>query len=170
MASCAHCGRIILFGGVKLETMRFCNQGCYDAAMNVLIDIPEDLLQEPVTTIHQGDCPYCVGPGPIDIHFSYRVMSFFVLTRYETIPKIACRSCAAKSKIGNFLTTFALGWWGVPFGLVLTPIYLIRNIYSLLFPPSPDYPSDNLVEYVRRRVEQQAIQNAQEKQQTNQTF
>ena len=158
MASCANCGQAILFGGVKQGTLRFCNQRCYNAArqnLNLDVRVPEDEVEEAATAFHQGDCPCCGGPGPVDFHFSYRVMSFLVFTQFQTIPKISCRSCAQKSKIGNLLVTLFLGWWGVPFGLIITPVYLCKNIYSIFFPVADDTPSDQLREFVRSNIAQQ---------------
>lgn len=165
MATCANCGQAILFGGIKDGTLRFCNQKCFDAAahLRMSLEVPEDEVDETLTEFHQSDCPCCGGPGPVDIHFSHRVMSFLILTQYQTIPKISCRSCAAKAKLGNFFATLFLGWWGVPFGLILTPIYLCRNLFGLMFPVSADAPSDQLREFVRQNVAQHyAAQAARE--------
>ena len=118
------------------------------------VEVPEDEIEEALTAFHQGDCPCCGGPGPVDFHFSYRVISFVVLTQFQTIPKISCRSCAQKSKLGNFFATLFLGWWGIPFGLIITPIYLCKNLYSLMFPVSADYPSDQLREFIRLNIVQ----------------
>lgn len=156
MATCANCGQTILFGGVKHGTLRFCSKECYNAAkhLHMTLNVPDDAVEAATTVFHQGDCPCCSGPGPVDIHFSHRVMSFLVVTQYQTIPKISCRSCAAKAKLGNFFATLFCGWWGVPFGLILTPIYLCRNLHGLVFPVSADAPSDQLREYIRLNLAQ----------------
>ena len=171
MATCANCGQAILFGGVKHGTLRFCNQRCYNAAkqhLHLEVDVPENEVDEAVTAFHQSDCPCCGGPGPIDFHYSYRVMSFVVLTQFRTIPKISCRACARNAKLGNFFATLLLGWWGFPFGLIFTPIYLGRNLYSLCFPVPEDTPSDQLREFVRLNIAQQnVIQAAVEKSQNS---
>ena len=162
MASCANCGQAILFGGVKHGTLRFCNQRCYNAAkhLHLEVDVPEDELEELLAAFHEGDCPCCSGPGPVDFHYSYRVISFIVLTRFQTIPKISCRSCAQKSKLGNFFATLFLGWWGFPWGIIITPVYLCKNLYSLIFPVSADVPSDQLREFIRNNIAQQKAAEA----------
>ena len=163
MAVCSNCGQWILFGGIKHGTMRFCNKKCYDASatfLNLADQLPDDVVEQAVSQIHQGDCPCCGGAGPIDVHYSYRVMSFFVVTQFQTIPKISCVSCAVKPKVGNFLTSFFLGWWGVPFGLLITPVYLYKNLYSLVFPVSTSEPSLYLREYVRNNLAHQAMTHA----------
>ena len=156
MATCANCGQGILFGGVKQGTMRFCNDQCYNAASHLHVgnEVPEDVLEAAVTAFHQGDCPYCGGPGPVDFHYSYCVMSFLIITRFQTVPKVSCSSCGTKAKLSNFFTTLFLGWWGFPFGLIFTPIYLCRNLFGMIFSQSTDTPSELLREFVKLQLAQ----------------
>ncbi|MDR1958047.1 MAG: hypothetical protein LBQ54_03220 [Planctomycetaceae bacterium] len=177
MSVCAHCGQQILFGGVKQGTLRYCNQKCFDAAFTnqAYETVPEELVEESLEKIHQGECPYCGGPGPVDFHYSYRVMSFLILTQYRTIPKISCASCAKKSNLWNFLVTFVMGWWGVPFGLVLTPIYLARNTFAAMFPASSTQPSSQLREFVcinlmSRQMAQPQVIDADTAEEEKETF
>jgi hypothetical protein len=37
-----------------------------------------------------------------------------------------------------------LGWWGFPFGLILTPVQIIRNLWAIFCGPDPRYPSKAL--------------------------
>ena len=84
MATCANCGQQILFGGVSRGTLRFCNQRCHDAAghLRESWNVPDDEVEAATMAFHQGDCPCCGGPGPVDFHFSHRVMSFLVFTQF----------------------------------------------------------------------------------------
>ena len=169
MANCASCGQMILFGGVKHGSLRFCNKRCYDAAgyLQVAEQLPDDVVDEALTDFHQSNCPCCGGPGPVDIHFSHRVMSFVVLTQFQTIPKICCSSCGTKSKIGNFFATLFLGWWGFPFGLIFTPIYLCKNIYGIVFPVSSVEPTEHLRDFVKQNLALQYIAHAQQEEATS---
>lgn len=163
MAGCSNCGQVILFGGVKHGTKRFCNQKCYEASATFLSladQLSDDIVKQAVAEFHQGNCPCCGGPGPVDIHFSHRVVSLVALTWFKSIPKISCISCATKSKVGNFFATFFLGWWGFPFGLIITPIYLCRNLYALVFPVSTDKPSIHLQEWIRANLAHQVMTQA----------
>ena len=165
MTTCANCGQLILFGGVKHGTSTYCNQQCFEATspLRMLLNlVPDDAVESALTEIHQGECPCCGGPGPVDMHFSYRVMSFLAVTRYQTIPKISCSSCAAKAKIGNFFVTLLLGLWG-PFGFLITPVYLYKNFHAWVFPPAVDVPSEHLREYIRFNLAQQIATQVAEK-------
>ena len=151
MSNCAHCKQFILFGGIKHGSMRFCSKKCFEAAKipRAALNIPDDDVHEIVEQFHQGDCPVCAGPGPVDIHESYRVVSLLVLTRFETIPLISCRRCATMAKIKNTFITGLFGWWGVPFGIILTPIFLARNFFGFLFPVSAYEPSARLKDHIK---------------------
>ena len=118
MAKCAYCGTTILFGGKRDGDLRFCNQKCFQKSDVVRFAqrLPDDVVQKEAATVHQGTCPRCQGPGPVDVHVSYRVWSAIHVTQWSSRPQISCRSCGVKSKVRDMLYCLALGWWGVPWG------------------------------------------------------
>ena len=160
LQQCANCGQVILFGGVKHGTIRYCGAKCYEAVHNLhtMFYVPENEVEDALTAFHQGDCPCCGGPGPVDYHFSYRIMSLLAVSRFETLHKIACQSCAHKTKLRNFFITLFIGWWGP--GFLLTPFYLWKNIYSMIYPIPVDAPSDQLREYIRLSLARQKAAEA----------
>ncbi len=150
MAKCAHCGATILFGGTPYGNAVFCNDKCLHQGVYAreAQHVPEEMVDDLVRQIHEGECPVCGGPGPIDFHFSHRVMSFLVVTQYQTNPRISCRGCGSSAKIKDFFVTTFVGWWGIPFGVILTPIYMIRNLFGLAAPSSLE-PSEHLREHAK---------------------
>jgi len=150
MAKCDYCNSTIVIGGVKQGDQRFCNQKCYQSGLllNVARQIPEDLLRREIHQVHQGQCPKCKGSGPIDVHTSYLVFSALILTRWSTKPQVSCRSCGVKSQLGNALISLLFGWWGFPWGLILTPVQVTRNLLGIFNPPSPTQPSQQLEKFV----------------------
>jgi hypothetical protein len=102
--------------------------------------------------MHQGACPKCKGPGPVDVHTSYWVWSALALTRWGTQQQITCRGCAMKRQVGNLALSGILGWWGFPHGLLLTPVQLWRNARALVVPPDPSQPSPRLVQMARLQL------------------
>jgi hypothetical protein len=42
-----------------------------------------------------------------------------------------------------------VGWWGIPWGLILTPIQVARNILGIFGGPDKSRPSDALRQSVR---------------------
>lgn len=162
MASCANCGTAILFGGVyDDEQRRFCSENCAGIFEANDVPVPEDWLRETLQEVHQGVCPCCGGAGPVDVHYAYRVMSFLVITQYRTVPIISCSGCGTGSKIKNLFITMFLGWWGFPFGIILTPIYLFRNVAAMISPTPPHEPSPELREHVRRVVQHEYLRRMQ---------
>ncbi|MDR2641359.1 MAG: hypothetical protein LBC74_01040 [Planctomycetaceae bacterium] len=136
-------GSWILYGGVEGFAPENFKESKKDAF------VPDEIVQECVEKIHSGPCSHCGRTGAVDVQYSYRVMSFFIITLRSTNPIIACRSCGLKTKFGGLFTTFFLGWWGIPFGLILTPIYLMLNIFALFSYPNPNRPSKKLEIFVR---------------------
>ena len=46
-------------------------------------------------------------------------------------------------------SSLALGWWGIPWGLIMTPVQVVRNVTGLISPPDPIEPSEKLKDFVR---------------------
>ena len=113
--------------------------------------VPDAELEPELRALHQGNCPKCQGPGPVDIHTSHKVYSVLVLTRYSSHPIMACQSCGRKQQLKHAAFSMLAGWWGFPFGLVITPVQIIRNIGGLtgLAGPDPSTPSPALARAVR---------------------
>jgi hypothetical protein len=146
MARCDSCGTSILFGGVRDGDRRFCNENCRQAGMYLPIadQIPEEMVDEFVRRIHDGPCPKCQGPGPVDVHVSHTVWSALVLTSWRSRPEICCSSCGTRARLGAAASSALLGWWGFPFGIVLTPVQIVRNLAGLFSTPDPLWPSAEL--------------------------
>ncbi len=145
MARCAHCNTLILFGGRRLGEFRFCNDRCMQRGSHLgLVDsLPPEVVEAEVEAVYRGSCPRCRRAGPVDVHHQHLVWSAIVVTSWRTESFVCCRSCAAKLQIVGVFACLLLGWWGLPLGLVVTPVQLIRNVLALLR-PDPGAPSNEL--------------------------
>jgi len=154
MAHCAYCGSGILFGGVRQGAVRYCNARCANRGnlLALSYQLPAGVIQEQIFKVHQGRCPKCGGPGPIDVHMHYRVWSAVILTHWNNLQQISCRGCAVKSQLGSTLYSLLLGWWGFPWGLVMTPVQIFRNLGAAMSSPDPSRPSDKLERLVRVNI------------------
>ncbi|MDR2440145.1 MAG: hypothetical protein LBE12_12365 [Planctomycetaceae bacterium] len=45
----------------------------------------------------------------------------------------------------------------MPWGLFLTPLYIGKNLYALIFPTPPDQPSEQLRQYVKTTIMAQIL-------------
>ena len=161
MASCNACGTTILFGGKKEGSYRFCNDKCLSNGQVLFVadQIPDDVLQKYAREIHQGPCPSCKGAGPVDVHMSHFIWSALVLTSWSSTPNLSCRSCGVKSQaIGATLSTL-LGWWGFPWGIIMTPVQIIKNIFGMIKKPDPARPSAQLMQQARMMIATQAVKD-----------
>ena len=166
MAKCTYCGSTVLFGGVKEEDARFCNAECQEGGRLIAAaaDVPEDVLAKRVGEVVEDDCPRCGGSGPVDVFTSHRVMSAIFVTSWKNLPEISCRGCATKCQLGGVLYSVLLGWWGFPWGLVMTPVQITRNLMGLSKSADPENPSKHLTEMVRIQLAAEARADEEEKQ------
>ena len=151
MPNCAYCNTFIIFGGKKQGGRTFCNDKCLQ---NGYVLTAADRLSQrsvdiAVDEVHQGECPKCGGPGPVDVHVSHTVWSVVYLTSWKSKPHLCCRSCGRKEQLGGLLFSGLLGWWGFPWGLIMAPIQVCRNISGMIGGPDPDVPSEQLESLVR---------------------
>lgn len=162
MASCDYCGSSILFGGVRSGDLRFCNDRCHSsgALLQISQSIPESEVQQVVRQVHQGNCPKCGGTGPVDVHTSYRVWSALLLTQWSSRPEVSCRGCGVKSQLGDTLFSVVLGWWGIPWGLIFTPVQVVRNVIAMANPPETSRPSAKLDKHIRLNLAVHAVEQS----------
>lgn len=159
MARCAHCDTRILFGGKQIGERRYCGAKC---ATNSVLAVAADSfsakdVEQYVTMVHRGNCPKCDGQGPVDVHTSHRVWSAVLMTQWSSHPSVCCRRCGTKRKLGDAAFSLVLGWWGVPWGLVMTPVQVLRNVVGAFQSPNPEYPSSLLEKHMRLHLAQQVI-------------
>jgi hypothetical protein len=150
-------------GGLSSGTQRFCNKKCLGNAyvISAAQKVSPDVIDRQVEEIFRGNCPKCRGLGPIDVHKIHRVWSALVLTRWTTTSQVSCRSCAAKSQLGGVLFSAVLGWWGFPWGLILTPVQITRYVAGMCAGPDSSKPSDALRKLVLVKIGAEALQKSQ---------
>lgn len=167
MTKCDYCGSTIVFGGKQNGQLRFCNDRCYQSGALIALSrqIPDNVVEQQVWKVHQGLCPHCSGPGPVDVHVSHRVWSALIVTSWKSQPRLSCRRCGVKSQLGDAAFSLVCGWWGFPWGLVFTPIQVGRNLAAVAKGPDPTKPSERLAKTVRLGLANQAA--AQQGMRTN---
>ena len=158
MPRCAACNTVILWGSVSDDRGRkFCNQTCLSNGMAARVqqELPAEIVEHELIKLHQGPCPICQGPGPVDVCRSHFAQSFLIVTRWGSKPIVSCRKCGRKAQLQSLLTTTVMGWWGFPWGLLVTPVQIARNIGGLTSGgPNPLKPSKELEHIVRAGVGQ----------------
>jgi hypothetical protein len=100
------------------------------------------------TQIRNSDCPKCKGPGPIDIHVSHVCYSFIFLTQRKSTPALCCKKCGTQSQTTALIITALVGWWGIPWGLIYTPMQIAQNISGMS--ASDTEPSEALLRYAQK--------------------
>jgi len=160
MAVCASCGTTILFGGARDGDTRYCNARCQQRgrlAAAATSAFTEQELQTELLNLHRGPCPLCHQAGPVDVHKRYRVWSALVITSYRTVPQVSCRRCGVKGQLGDSAFSLVCGWWGIPWGLAMTPVQIGRNLSGVFGGPDPTQPSPDLERAVRLMLGARAV-------------
>lgn len=163
MAKCDYCGSSILFGGVTDGDLRFCSKNCQQKGYPLVVsrEIPKHVVDQQLYEIHRGLCPKCQGSGPIDVHTSYRIYSLLLYSSWSSRPLVGCKSCGRKAQIADTFFSLFFGWWGFPWGLIMTPVQVVRNISSILTASDPIKPSDKLENIVRVSIASQLLAQQQ---------
>jgi hypothetical protein len=134
MSVCDYCGKKFNLFGVHENGYSFCSANCRDRArelLKLLDGVAPQEIQSQIDRVHAGPCQGCGGSGPVDLHHSYRVYSAVVFTSWSTRNHFVCSSCARKEQLKSLGFSALLGWWGFPFGFILTPVQIVRNITAL---------------------------------------
>ena len=161
MAKCGYCGSTIIIGGVRSGGQVFCNNKCHQGAyiLSVTKDVPNDVLERKLEEVWRDNCPKCRGLGPVDVHKVHEVWSALVITRWTTKVQISCRSCGIKRQLGGVFFSLLFGWWGFPWGLILTPVQITRNLIGMSRGPDHSRPSASLRKLVLVNLGAQMLAN-----------
>jgi hypothetical protein len=164
MASCAYCDSWLLFGGKKEGDLRFCNDECRQKGIVLIVagQIPEAIVQKHVREVHAGPCPSCKQrQGPIDVHTAHKIWSIVFMTSWVSRPQISCRSCGLKAQLLGTASSLLVGWWGIPWGLLMTPVQVGKNVVGMLKPPEPGKPSAQLARLIRINLASYVVEQEQ---------
>ncbi len=154
ITKCAHCGNSLLFGGIREGNSWFCDQECRSQSIHLAVShqIPDSIVTDRLWSLHRGDCPRCGRSGPVDVHTSYRVWSVFILTFSSKRPQVSCARCGTRSLIKNSAFSLLFGWWGLPWGPIMTLTQISRNMSLLIWRGDGSGPSGQLERIVRLRL------------------
>jgi hypothetical protein len=160
MAKCSFCGSTVLFGGKKEGDFRFCNEKCRQKGRVLLTarQVPDDIVKEHAREIHTGVCPKCKERrGLVDVYTSHKVWSLILVTSWSSVPQVSCRSCGVKAMLSGTLSSLLLGWWGVPWGVFITPVQIAKNLWGLAHSDESADPSGKLEQIVRINIANQVL-------------
>lgn len=74
-------------------------------------------------------CPICDNSrDKLNGTVCYTIKSIIITTFTATKIVIACPDCLDKQNRKAITSCSLLGWWGIPFGILKTPVYIYRNL------------------------------------------
>jgi hypothetical protein len=153
MGRCAHCNKFII-GGKKQGALRYCNDACYQQGFLAVVADQQapGVVAARLEQYRQQACPICGGEGPIDVYTSHTAWSALVLTSWKSKPRLSCVECGRSEIRKAMAFTVICGWWGFPFGLVVTPWQLMNNVKALKKARDPSQSSSELQQLVKLEV------------------
>jgi len=152
---CVFCNSLINSGVEDENKYKFCDSTClYNyKVISTSNLISDDIVEENTKQIHQGHCPICKKQrGSIDVHYSHSIYSLLLYSSWNSKTQISCRFCGLKSQIISSITSFLFGWWGFPWGMIYTPIQLIKNLDGIFLPSESTKPSIQLRNQIKLRL------------------
>lgn len=164
MRICAHCQKSVTSEGKWDGPLRYCSKECLDAGPTgpFAVQISRETVDREAWKVHQGPCPVCGGRGPVDVHRSHWAWSALLATWWNSTRHVCCIACAHKALRKDTAFTLLLGWWGFPFGLIITPIQVFRNVRALMWSMETSRPSPELVWLVGSELTHNALVSAGE--------
>jgi hypothetical protein len=152
---CDFCGSSARFSAILDEGQRFCSKSCLRNAR--LLEVAEDISAEEIQghawRIKNSPCPECQqSSSKTEVPKYYRVWSAIVLTEWTKRTHICCHSCARKTNFGSLVFCSLFGWWGVPWGVIITPAQIVANISEMLSPKADPAPSEELLQAAKLQL------------------
>jgi len=157
--ACDFCGQQLGWGAVRTNDYEFCSQKCAEQGriFDVLKTVPKAQLDDYVMRTHMSECSTCKKNKGIDAHPSYEVWSALVITRWTSSYKIQCVECAKSRQRNSLVFSLIAGWWGVPWGIFITPLQVIRNIGALRSAPKVGEPSAKFYKLATTHLAKQMV-------------
>lgn len=152
MDQCGHCGKRIAFGGVRDGEFRYCDAECFANGLDERArhELPPQEVMDLAMAMRLAPCPQCGKHRPVDYYQSWRIYSYALWEETSANNHFICRRCARFKQFGNGLFCLLFGWWSY-LGLLLTPVYLFRNLMAF-FRADPGMPSERLLQRARLRM------------------
>lgn len=74
-------------------------------------------------------CPLCENKTvKLNATVMHTAKSFVFFSTFRKEPIIGCPDCLDKKNQDSIISTALLGWWGIPWGILKTPVYIYNNI------------------------------------------
>jgi hypothetical protein len=142
---CDLCGKSLRRKGyVSSESgKRFCSDECResDYFLEAAGDIPHNEILKATHEIWNGPCPRCKrNRSKVDFRTHYWVYSVVILTSWGRNAEMCCRHCGIQANLQWMAYCLLLDWWGIPFGVLITPVKVLQNVGQMLktdHQPSP---------------------------------
>jgi hypothetical protein len=154
MAVCDYCGTSYRGGAMKDGPYRYCTGLCCDRGrvlLGYLETVPQVKIDAVVEESHKGPCGTCGRERSVDVYQSHRIWSALIYSRWETNSYLTCHACARERQLSDLMFCLVAGWWS-PHGLLITPFFIVFNMWALLHRHDSALPSERFQKLVRMNL------------------
>lgn len=154
MPKCPNCGKHLFLAGAEgPDGAKYCDENCQTkyALQPYVARLSDGDVRREILKIQSQGCPECGEPDPVEVWNSHSIWSAVLLTRWVNKQHFCCQRCARKHQWTGLLFSAVPGWWGFPWGIIMTPVQIARGVGALSTKIIRGQPSPVLV----RRAELQ---------------
>jgi hypothetical protein len=139
--------------------MKYCNNNCLARGPILIVakGVPDHLVKAEAERIFKSPCPVCKQAGPTEIHFAHNIWSALVVTSWNSSARFSCKACGVKQQSLAAAKSLLLGWWGFPWGILGTPVTVLRNVWGMSRHIGASQPSKALLSQTRAMLAAESI-------------
>lgn len=120
--SCDYCNSSATYKPVLDSGQRFCSVDCLNNTR--LSEISEDIPGREIILhakeLKSSECPKChIKDNNVEARKYHTIISIVFLSFISDKTHICCISCGRKTNFFAIVYCFFLGWWGIPFGIIV---------------------------------------------------
>ena len=158
---CAFCSNKLNGKIVQAGLKQFCNETCWQSARQkeAAETLGEEQIMQHACAIQNSPCPVCGRNGSIvEYRKAHYIYSLAIFTNWSSKGRLSCHHCSIGKNIEALLICAVAGWWGIPWGIFMTPVQIVCNLIELFKKGRIGQPSPELLEIAQLYLGQQLLE------------
>lgn len=131
---------------------RFCSQRCLRNArlLEKAVAFSQTEIYSHAHNIKHSACPICSQHNTkVEVRHAYRIWSAGVVSNWSEHTRVCCLACGRRANLKSIGFCLMRGWWGLPWGLLITPMQILANCLEMFKSRTTDMPSEELLQAAR---------------------
>lgn len=127
---------------------RFCSQRCLRNArlLEKAVEFSNAEVLSHAKNIKNSACPMCSQhKSKVEVRYHYRIWSAGIISDWQEYRQVSCLACGRRANLKSLAYCMALGWWGLPWGPLITPAQVLANLVAMFKTHQHGEPSAELL-------------------------